>query len=290
MFKPPKAIRGGVPICFPQFSDFGPLGQHGFARNETWEVRRVNLIYPIRVHPPERSRPRPTPPAPRRGSDARRDRTSQVTARTPTSVQMTLRSTPASKEKWPHDFVCVYEVIVGAGNHLKTTMSVTNTGTEPMTFTTALHTYFRCDDALAAKVTGLKGASYLDSLDGRVRREEVGDFVAFAEEVDRIYLSTSDALAVEDVAGSRSIRITKRNLPDAVVWNPWIEKSKATGDLGDDDYKKFVCVEAAAIETPVTLPAGERWECEQVLECVKHASSVPAIDAAPSKVEAEEAR
>tara|TARA_B100000405_G_scaffold186920_1_gene130884 strand:- start:209 stop:820 length:612 start_codon:yes stop_codon:yes gene_type:complete len=203
---------------------------------------------------------------------------------------MTLRSTPASKEKWPHDFVCVYEVMLGAGNHLKTTMSVTNTGTEPMTFTTALHTYFRCDDALAAKVTGLKGASYLDSLDGRVRREEVGDFVAFAEEVDRIYLSTSDALAVEDVAGSRSIRITKRNLPDAVVWNPWIEKSKATGDLGDDDYKKFVCVEAAAIETPVTLPAGERWECEQVLECVKHASSVPAIDAAPSKVEAEEAR
>ena len=279
-----------MPICFPQFSDFGPLGQHGFARNETWEVRRVNLIYPIRVHLPERSRPRRTPPAPRRGSDARRDRTSQVTARTPTSVQMTLRSTPASKEKWPHDFVCVYEVMLGAGNHLKTTMSVTNTGTEPMTFTTALHTYFRCDDALAAKVTGLKGASYLDSLDGRVRREEVGDFVAFAEEVDRIYLSTSDALAVEDVAGSRSIWITKRNLPDAVVWNPWIEKSKATGDLGDDDYKKFVCVEAAAIETPVTLPAGERWECEQVLECVKHVSSVPAIDAAPSKVEAEEAR
>ena len=204
---------------------------------------------------------------------------------------MTLRSTPASKEKWPHDFVCVYEVMLGAGNHLKTTMSVTNAGTEPMTFTTALHTYFRCDDALAAKVTGLKGASYLDSLDGRVRREEVGDSVAFAEEVDRIYLSTSDELAVEDVAGSRSIRITKRNLPDAVVWNPWIEKSKATGDLGDEDYKKFVCVEAAAIETPVTLPAGERWECEQVLECVKHASPVPAIDdAAPSKVEAEEAR
>ena len=58
--------------------------------------------------------------------------------------------------------------------------------------------------------------------------------VAFAEEVDRIYLSTSDALAVEDVAGSRTIRITKRNTPDAVVWNPWIEKSKATGDLGGE--------------------------------------------------------
>ena len=25
-------------MCFPQFSDFGPLGQHGFARNTTFEV------------------------------------------------------------------------------------------------------------------------------------------------------------------------------------------------------------------------------------------------------------
>jgi hypothetical protein len=33
------------------------------------------------------------------------------------------------------------------------------------------------------------------------------------EEVDRIYLSTTDTLAVDDVAGSRSVRITKKNLP-----------------------------------------------------------------------------
>lgn len=43
VFKPPKAIRGGVPVCWPQFSDFGPLGQHGFARNEvrvvSWKRR-----------------------------------------------------------------------------------------------------------------------------------------------------------------------------------------------------------------------------------------------------------
>ena len=115
--------------------------------------------------------------------------------------------------------------------------------------------------------------------------------MTFPCEVDRIYLSVPADLRVVDPSGRKTVRIQTENLPDAVVWNPWIEKSKATGDLGDEDYKKFVCVEAAAIETPVTLPAGERWECEQVLECVKHASLVPAIDdAAPSKVEAEEAR
>ena len=182
---------------------------------------------------------------------------------------MTLRSSPASKEKWPHDFVVVYEVMLGAGNHLKTSMKVANTGVEPMTFTTALHTYFRCTDATAAKVTGLKGASYLDSLNERVRREEANEFVSFNEEVDRIYLSTTDTLAVDDVAGSRSVRITKKNLPDAVVWNPWVEKCLKTGDLGDGDYKKFLCVEAAVTSTPVVVRPGAEWTCGQVLRVVK---------------------
>lgn len=43
VFAPPKAIRGGVPVCFPQFSNFGPLGQqHGFVRNKQWRLVESN--------------------------------------------------------------------------------------------------------------------------------------------------------------------------------------------------------------------------------------------------------
>ena len=36
-FKTGSAIRGGIPMIFPQFSDHGPFGRHGFARKVDWQ-------------------------------------------------------------------------------------------------------------------------------------------------------------------------------------------------------------------------------------------------------------
>lgn len=36
--KPGASIRGGVPVCFPQFSGRGALPKHGLVRNLVWQI------------------------------------------------------------------------------------------------------------------------------------------------------------------------------------------------------------------------------------------------------------
>lgn len=38
IFKSPKAMRGGISVCFPQFGNCGSLEQHGFVRNRIWTI------------------------------------------------------------------------------------------------------------------------------------------------------------------------------------------------------------------------------------------------------------
>ena len=63
-------------------------------------------------------------------------------------------------------------------------------------------------------------------------------------EVDRYYES-SDPVRLEDPVKKRSIVVEKEASPSTVVWNPWTEKAAALGDLPDEDYLAFACIEAA---------------------------------------------
>lgn len=87
---------------------------------------------------------------------------------------MRLSSDAESTASWPSDFAATYVASLDDAGALTTSLDIHNAGSEPMTFTTALHTYFRCADALTARVEGLRGREYLDSLDGRVRKTEDG--------------------------------------------------------------------------------------------------------------------
>ncbi|KAI4355872.1 hypothetical protein L6164_004601 [Bauhinia variegata] len=238
-FRPPKAIRGGIPITFPQFSNHGPLEQHGFARNRFW------IIDP---NPP----PFPT--------------TSTYKA----YIDLLLKHTEEDAKIWPHRYEFRLRITLGPGGDLMLTSRIRNTNTDgkSFTFTFAYHTYFAVTDISEVRVEGLETLDYLDNLKNRERFTEQGDAITFESEVDKLYLSTPTKIAIIDHERKRTFVMRKDGLPDAVVWNPWDKKAKALPDFGDDEYKHMLCVEPACVEKPITLKPGEEWKGRQEISAV----------------------
>ncbi|MGB9588038.1 MAG: hypothetical protein ACPL7O_07650, partial [Armatimonadota bacterium] len=109
-------------------------------------------------------------------------------------------------------------------------------------------------------VHGLNGSEFLDALREYVRERESRDIIRFARETDRIYVRTGDELVLEDAGSGSSVVITKQNMPDVVLWNPWVDKSRRMQDFADDEYVRMVCVETGVIEYPVHLTCADTWE------------------------------
>ena len=223
-YKAGKAIRGGVPICWPWFGpDPDSLGRpnHGFVRNRPWNVVGT-----------------------------------AVTPAGETRVTLGLTDTEETRELWPHAFELNLEITVGTT--LTLTSVTRNTGEHVFPITQALHTYFTVGDIDQVQVLGLEDLAYIDKMDGAVTKTQQG-VVTIAEPVDRIYLDVPRELVIDDPALSRRIKITSVGNQTAVVWNPWIEGAAKMGDLGDQDYQQFVCVETvnAATDIVEVPPGGE---------------------------------
>ncbi|KAL0910064.1 hypothetical protein M5K25_020994 [Dendrobium thyrsiflorum] len=229
IFKPPKAMRGGIPICFPQFGNCGSLEQHGFARNKVWSVDDD----PPTLHP--------------------NDSNGKV------FVDLLLKPMEDDLKFWPHCFEFRLRVSLSMDGDLTLISRIRNINGKPFSFSIAYHTYFSVSDISEVRVEGLETLDYLDNLCQKERFTEQGDAITFESEVDRIYLGTPNVVAVLDHEKKRTFVIRKGGLPDMVVWNPWEKKSKSMLDLGDDEYKQMLCVDAAAIERPITLKPGEEW-------------------------------
>jgi glucose-6-phosphate 1-epimerase len=63
----------------------------------------------------------------------------------------------------------------------------------------------------------------------------------------------------------RAMIVESEGFRDAVIWNPGRERAAALRDLEPGDEARFVCIEAAVVQTPVTLGAGRRWAGTQTL-------------------------
>lgn len=220
------AVRGGIPICFPQFADRGPLIKHGFVRQRHWKMVEVRQS----------------------GHDA--------------LAVLQCSDDDQSRASWPHGFDLELTARIG-GNRLDVELSVTNTGMTTFEFSAALHTYLLVDSLPYVRIDGLQGLTYLDSTQGGERCTEGSSELSIHREIDRIYLQSRQPLVLREPG--RRIQVTSQGFDDAVIWNPGATKNAKLSDMPEDGYQHMMCIEAAAVEQPITLSAGEEWVGRQTL-------------------------
>ena len=223
-------IRGGIPVCFPQFNQRGPLVKHGFARTLAWQAQ---------------------------AADAQAEGE---------GLRLTLRLTDsaATRAVWPHAFAAELSVWLQPGA-LTVQLSVHNPGDAPLAFTAALHSYLRLDDAGQAALTGLEGLRYWDAVADTHPLQEGA--LRFGPELDRVYPRPAQAMALHE-AGLARLRIAQDAAwVDTVVWNPGAALCARLSDMPPDGHTHMLCVEAAAIDAPVVLAPQGHWQAAQRLEC-----------------------
>jgi glucose-6-phosphate 1-epimerase len=218
------AIRGGVPVIFPQFATQGPLPRHGFARHVEWELAGTGIT----------------------------DRAATATFR--------LVDSAATRAIWPHRFRAELSVTVG-GAGLGLELAVTNTGDTEFEYTAALHTYLRVASVQQSEVHGLQGIRCRDAVAGGEERVDALPAVRGGGELNRIYLDVAGPVTVREPGRTMEVRAT--GFPDVVLWNPG--PAAELPDLLSGEVPHMLCVEAAAVGTPIRLPAGGRWVGVQAL-------------------------
>jgi glucose-6-phosphate 1-epimerase len=220
-----EALRGGVPVLFPQFGTFGDLPKHGFARTAGWEPLRAPL---------EHGR---------------------------ASLAFQLTDSEETRAVWPHPFRARLD-ISASPVELTMTLAVENRGQDVARFTGGLHTYLTVVDP-EAWIEGLAGCHVWDGVSTQVPRF-TGRVQGPIRALDAQDLVISGALApvVLHDAVLGSLHLAAEGFSNRVVWNPG--PGHALPDVAPGDESRFVCIEPTAV-VPVVLPAGGVWEASQRL-------------------------
>ncbi|MCK4493388.1 MAG: D-hexose-6-phosphate mutarotase, partial [Methylococcales bacterium] len=125
-----KAIKGGVPICWPWFGcastkEGKTLPDHGFVRDNFWTVSSCDAL---------------------ENGD--------------TKIKLTFISSKITQTLWSYKFNLSLEITIG--NHLTLELVTKNTGDICFSITEAFHTYFKVGDINKVNILGLEKTDYLD--------------------------------------------------------------------------------------------------------------------------------
>jgi len=205
-FEKDKAIRGGVPICWPWFgfNEDKNLPQHGFARTSMWEFVSSDEV-----------------------------------SKGETTLLFRLVHSKQTLKIWNYKFELELKITIA--KELKMELKTTNMDERDFKISQALHTYFNVSHISEVAIKGLNKKPYLDALTWQ-KETQSGD-IYFDSEVDRVYQEVDTSIVLVDK--NREINIKNTNSSSAVIWNPWIEKTSRMSAMKEDAYEYFVCIESA---------------------------------------------
>ena len=228
-----RAIRGGIPICFPWFgqkADNPQAPDHGFVRTKSWQLDAIADVAGTIV------------------------------------VSMSTQSNEATKKWWPAEFRLVLRAAFG--KELGVELEVTNTGKTSLRFEEALHSYFRVGNVEVIRARIPDALRYIDKTDAYQTKTQFGD-IEIAAETDRVYVDTRDEIELEDPLSERRVRVAKENSRTTVVWNPWKEKAHSLSDFADDEWARMICIEASNVsDFAVELAPGQRHTLKTLVRVV----------------------
>jgi glucose-6-phosphate 1-epimerase len=226
-FKRGKAIRGGIPICWPWFGAHptnNRLANHGFARTSLWKHETTEEVSPQK-----------------------------------TRIVLSLCSSIATRTLWPYEFKLSLEIVMS--EQLEVSLISENCDAKTIEITQALHSYLQVCDIESVRVAGLSDTRFYNKLHNSYDHKEVGN-LQFKQEIDRVYYGVKETIMVDD--GKRNIEVQTEGSNTVVVWNPGKELGEKMVDL--DSYKEMLCIESANLfEDKVTLERGESFKLTTIL-------------------------
>jgi len=214
-----RAIRGGVPICWPWFGAHATMQDfpgHGYARITNWKLASID-----------------------EGEEG------------VTEVRLVLSESDLALSYWRSEVSL--ELKVSIGSTLDIELTTHNGGIQEIEFTEGLHTYFLVSDISNIEVLGLEGADYIDLVNQNESCTQCGA-ISFDGEVGRIFLENYSTCIIRDKGLKRCISIEKSGSKSTAVWNPGLQIASKMDDLGSLGWRNMVCVESAnALTDKITL-------------------------------------
>jgi D-hexose-6-phosphate mutarotase len=221
-FTPGRAIRGGVPICWPWFGIHPTNSQlpgHGYARISSWDIAATEHMNDGAIR-----------------------------------VRLTMQDSEMSLAHFPRSVGLAVQITVGSD--LTVELTTTNESNQDIVLTEGLHTYFKVSDVSAIEVQGLEGTQYVDLIRDSAITTQEGP-ILFDGELGRVFTNSSGTCVIEDQGLGRSIVVSKRGSLSTAVWNPGAHTANKIVDFGEDEWREMVCVEGAnALENFVTVKSG----------------------------------